>query len=113
MLGVTDQVRAVERLQIILGQAIIVPKLEAGVAELERSETALSECCARLQDKVAQDGQVPEALLEAIKWADHLLFECGALVQTRAPSIHVYNQTYAAVEAAKAMLAAAPAQGGE
>ncbi|MBD9675572.1 hypothetical protein IB274_02615 [Pseudomonas sp. PDM18] len=62
-------------------------------------------------DPVAQAGQVPDALREAIKWADHLLFECGALVQTRAPSVHVYNQTYAAVEAAKAMLAAAPAQG--
>lgn len=61
---------------------------------------------------VAQAGRVPEVLLEAIKWADHLLFECGALVQTRAPSIHVYNQTYAAVEAAKALIAAAPAQGG-
>lgn len=61
---------------------------------------------------VAQAGQVPQVLREAIKWADHLLFECGALVQTRAPSVHVYNQTYAAVEAAKALLAAAPAQGG-
>lgn len=57
--------------------------------------------------------QVPDALRSAVEWADHLLFECGALVQTRAPSVHVYNQTYAAVEAAKALLAAAPAQGGE
>lgn len=52
---------------------------------------------------------VPDVLREAIKWADHLCFECGALVQTRAPSVHVYNKTFEAVQAAKAMLAAAPA----
>lgn len=54
---------------------------------------------------------VPEVVAQAIQWADHLLFECCALLQTRAPSIHVYNKTFEAVEAAKAMLAAAPAQG--
>ncbi|MEL7937617.1 hypothetical protein [Pseudomonas delhiensis] len=62
---------------------------------------------------VAQAGQVPDALREAVEWADHLLFECGALVQTRAPSVHVYNKAFAAIEAAKALLAGAPAQGGE
>lgn len=63
----------------------------------------------------AQAGQVPVVLREAIKWADHLCFECGALFQTRAPSVHVYNKTFAAVEAAKALLAAEPeqAKGGE
>lgn len=62
---------------------------------------------------VAQAGQVPDALREAVEWADHLLFECGALVQTRAPSVHVYNKAFAAIEAAKALLAGAPTQGGE
>ena len=56
-----------------------------------------------------QQVSVPDVLREAIKWADHLCFECGALVQTRAPSVHVYNKTFEAVQAAKAMLAAAPA----
>ena len=55
-----------------------------------------------------QQVSVPDVLREAIKWADHLCFECGALVQTRAPSVHVYNKTFEAVQAAKAMLAAAP-----
>lgn len=62
---------------------------------------------------VAQAGQVPKELREAVEWADHLLFECGALVQTRAPSVHVYNKAFAAIEAAKTLLAGAPAQGGE
>lgn len=56
-----------------------------------------------------QQVSVPDVLREAIKWADHLCFECGALVQTRAPSVHVYNKTFEAVQAAKALLAAAPA----
>lgn len=51
---------------------------------------------------------VADEILEAIKWADHLCFECGALTHTRTPSVHVYNKTFAAVEAAKAVLAAAP-----
>jgi len=55
-----------------------------------------------------QQVSVPDVLREAIKWADHLCFECCALVQTRAPSVHVYNKTFEAVQAAKAMLAAAP-----
>lgn len=62
---------------------------------------------------VAQAGQVPKELREAVEWADHLLFECGALVQTRAPSVHVYNKAFAAIEAAKTLLAGAPAKGGE
>lgn len=62
---------------------------------------------------VAQAGQVPKELREAVEWADHLLFECGALVQTRAPSVHVYNKAFAAIEAAKTLLASASAQGGE
>ncbi|AMO78074.1 hypothetical protein [Pseudomonas citronellolis] len=62
---------------------------------------------------VAQAGQVPEEVREAVEWADHLLFECGALVQTRAPSVHVYNKAFAAIEAAKTLLAGAPAKGGE
>ncbi len=53
---------------------------------------------------------VPKEIASAITWSEHLLFECGALVQTRAPSVHVYNKTFEAVQAAKAMLAAAPAQ---
>ena len=52
---------------------------------------------------------VPKEIASAITWSEHLLFECGALVQTRAPSVHVYNKTFEAVQAAKAMLAAAPA----
>lgn len=56
-----------------------------------------------------QQVSVPDVLREAIKWADHLCFECGALVQTRAPSVHVYNKTFEAVQAAKAMIDAAPA----
>ncbi|ELC0893064.1 hypothetical protein IGA99_25280 [Pseudomonas aeruginosa] len=65
-----------------------------------------------LIDRKAQH-YVPEAFRKAVEWADHLLFECGALVKTRAPSVHVYNKAFAAVEAAKALLAAAPAPGGE
>lgn len=51
---------------------------------------------------------VPKEIASAITWSEHLLFECGALVQTRAPSVHVYNKTFEAVQAAKAMLAASP-----
>lgn len=68
------------------------------------------ECDAAMPPKdIPQMVSVPDVLREAIKWADHLCFECGALVQTRAPSVHVYNKTFEAVQAAKAMLAAAPA----
>ncbi|HDY5474763.1 TPA: hypothetical protein RQ695_004685 [Pseudomonas aeruginosa] len=65
-----------------------------------------------LIDRKAQH-YVPEAFRKAVEWADHLLFECGALGKTRAPSVRVYNKAFAAVEAAKALLAAAPAPGGE
>lgn len=68
---------------------------------------------ARLNAAPVQQVSVPDVLREAIKWADHLCFECGALVQTRAPSVHVYNKTFEAVQAAKAMLAAAPSKEGE
>lgn len=49
---------------------------------------------------------VAKEIADAINWADHLLFECGALTHTRAPSIHVYNKTFEAVEAAKAVITA-------
>lgn len=52
---------------------------------------------------------VPKEIAAAITWSEHLLFECGALTSTRAPSVHVYNKTFAAVNEARAMLAAAPA----
>jgi len=68
---------------------------------------------ARLNAAPVQQVSVPDVLREAIKWADHLCFECGALVQTRAPSVHVYNKTFEAVQAAKAMLAAAPSAGSQ
>ena len=73
---------------------------------------AVVACQVAIRDALAapvQQESVPDVLREAIKWADHLCFECGALVQTRAPSVHVYNKTFEAVQAAKAMLAAAPA----
>lgn len=38
MLGVTDQVQAGERLGFLVGQSIMVPKLEAKLAELEKQE---------------------------------------------------------------------------
>ena len=52
---------------------------------------------------------VPKEIAAAITWSEHLLFECGALTSTRAPSVHVYNKTFAAVNEARAMLYAAPA----
>ena len=52
---------------------------------------------------------VPKEIAAAITWSEHLLFECGALTSTRAPSVHVYNKTFAAVNEARAMLNAAPA----
>lgn len=52
---------------------------------------------------------VPKEIASAITWSEHLLFECGALTSTRAPSVHVYNKTFAAVNEARAMIAAAPA----
>ena len=52
---------------------------------------------------------VPKEIAAAITWSEHLLFECGALTSTRAPSVHVYNKTFAAVNEARAMIAAAPA----
>lgn len=52
---------------------------------------------------------VPKEIAAAITWSEHLLFECGALTSTRAPSVHVYNKTFAAVNEARAMLAADPA----
>lgn len=60
-----------------------------------------------------RDRQLSGPVIEAMKWAEHLLFECGALTSTRAPSVHVYNKTFEAVNAAKALLTApqsAPAQ---
>lgn len=80
----------------------------SGMCEECDAATALDEV-ARLNASPVQQVSVPDVLREAIKWADHLCFECGALVQTRAPSVHVYNKTFEAVQAAKAMLAAAPA----
>lgn len=62
------------------------------------------------REHMAQELSGP--IREAIKWADHLLFECGALTHTRAPSVHVYNKTFAAVEIAKALLAS-HAEGGK
>lgn len=53
---------------------------------------------------------VPKEIAAAITWSEHLLFECGALTSTRAPSVHVYNKTFAAVNEARAMLAAAQLQ---
>ena len=52
---------------------------------------------------------VPKEVASAITWSEHLLFECGALTSTRAPSVHVYNKTFAAVNEARAMIAAVPA----
>ena len=49
---------------------------------------------------------VPKEIAAAITWSEHLLFECGALTSTMAPSVHVYNKTFAAVNEARAMLAA-------
>jgi hypothetical protein len=60
-----------------------------------------------------RDRQLSGPVVEAMKWAEHLLFECGALTSTRAPSVHVYNKTFEAVNAAKALLTTpqpAPAQ---
>ena len=84
------------------------PLNHADIEAAEKFNLALDEV-ARLNAAPVQQVSVPDVLREAIKWADHLCFECGALVQTRAPSVHVYNKTFEAVQAAKAMLAAAPA----
>lgn len=52
MLGVTDQVQAGERLGFLVGQSIIVPKLEGRLAELSRETLALC-------DAVENKGDLP------------------------------------------------------
>ena len=79
----------------------INPMSEAFHVLVAEAANALSAACA------------PKEIIAAITWADHLLFECGALTRTRAPSIHVYNKTFEAVNAAKAMLTAAPSAGSQ
>lgn len=89
------------------GSIVLLTAAKDRIRWLSRS---LDKALARLNAAPVQQVSVPDVLREAIKWADHLCFECGALVQTRAPSVHVYNKTFEAVQAAKAMLAAAPVQ---
>ena len=133
MLGVTDQVQAGERIGFLVGQSIMVPKLEARLAALEKQEPLAwvdADWIAQVSDPrgagctvrraygsasadlapvyaapVAQAGQVPEGWKLVPLVPTQEMHDAGRAVLENGAHVPM-------AKVFQAMIAAAPAQGG-